>query len=1043
MVQKAQLTYLYSRVTIRRMVKKIGIIQFFFKPELYLTVLLLIVLPALMCLIYTPGIAGAAADEVKWSMVDIPLGGESGGWVLAGGSDIEHITVTSDGTLYCYADPSATSTTLFRSTDSGYHWSPVAGVDDAIIDIAAVPGTDEIYYTTESDVYKSVDGISSFIRLPQAPGGAGTENITISCIDVVRDDGNNIITAGTRDNDTLEYGGVYILDEGEPVSSWLDTNIGNYDVCAIEYSPGFAIDRQLIAVVTDEQDTLIRSRINTGSWGQVHGDAIIENLVTLTASIAFPGDYHATTEDYILFVAVNSASNEGDVYKVYGVGAPDNSAVDDLNTGAAYGFEDISISGLAVTGNTENTSLLAASSNGTVVYRSTDDGITWKRSIKEPTGQSVTGIIMAPGFNENGTAYLTTSGAESAYSVTRDGGITWNQVSMIDTGMSGGILDIAVTPVTSQDDAMFMLTFCGVNTEHSLWRCMEDEERWERVFSSTLDNIDSLNVVEISPEYGNSGEVLYLSGTKNGSPVILKSIDNGQTFHVSNTPNPVDVWSVLSNSTLILGSYNGTAANIYFTVNGGLTFLDGSPVGHQPLASIAISPNYDKDKTILVGNTDGWVYYSTDNGTIFKPLPPDTTSAPLEDSVYVTFDSNFAENSMVYGVSNSADKGVYRYKIGASTGWERLDANLPSGGVLGQVVVSEDGVLYAVNSQSVSAADEEGGMERSLNPTYSLGPTFETVIRGLADDVKLSGLWQRGNQLWSVDTYNTRLMTYIDTLTEKVNLTSPFNEAPGIGIKGLLLNWESLDGATQYEWQIDSDTDFSSVPTDFEGTTAASSVMLPDLNLNTTYYWRVRATQPVLSRWSERWSFDTALGNSIYAPVLLIPKAGDSDISLKPLFQWSALSGAESYELLVSSDAAFSNPVIIRADEYALPATAWKSDVSLDYNTTYYWKVRARGLGSLSDWSSVGIFSTGSEVTEIPPSSESLMSSMAPTSPAMEHQSDSPTVSKTQPEKQSSEIQEVRQFPEDWMLYLGGALLLIIVLLVVTLLVIVTRINRA
>jgi hypothetical protein len=71
------------------------------------------------------------------------------------------------------------------------------------------------------------------------------------------------------------------------------------------------------------------------------------------------------------------------------------------------------------------------------------------------------------------------------------------------------------------------------------------------------------------------------------------------------------------------------------------------------------------------------------------------------------------------------------------------------------------------------------------------------------------------------------------------------------------------------------------------------------------------------------------------------------------------------------------------------------------------------------------------------------MSSMVPTLPALQPQSDSPPASKTQPEEQSSELQEVRQFPEDWMLYMGGALLLIIVLLVVTLLVMVTRINRA
>ena len=84
-----------------------------------------------------------------------------------------------------------------------------------------------------------------------------------------------------------------------------------------------------------------------------------------------------------------------------------------------------------------------------------------------------------------------------------------------------------------------------------------------------------------------------------------------------------------------------------------------------------------------------------------------------------------------------------------------------------------------------------------------------------------------------------------------------------------------------------------------------SSTQLPELEPATTYYWRVRANEPVLSPWSDKWSFTTALGTETVAPQLLSPEAGATGMPLKPLFQWGATAGAESYELMVSPQPLF------------------------------------------------------------------------------------------------------------------------------------------
>lgn len=129
--------------------------------------------------------ATAGPDLVKWSWVNTPTEGEAGNWVLAGGSDVRHLTAAIDGTLYCYANPAGTSYRLFKSTDGGFSWSHTGMVKDEIVAIATAPDNASIvYYATSSSVYKSADAGNSFTPLPPGPGGAGTNNLAITSIDV-------------------------------------------------------------------------------------------------------------------------------------------------------------------------------------------------------------------------------------------------------------------------------------------------------------------------------------------------------------------------------------------------------------------------------------------------------------------------------------------------------------------------------------------------------------------------------------------------------------------------------------------------------------------------------------------------------------------------------------------------------------------------------------------------------------------------------------------------------------------------------------------
>lgn len=1016
----------------------------------YISLSLLVVLLLSPVFVWSQGTT-VSADDVKWSRVNTPAEGGAGNWVLANGSDIKHLAMSANGTLYAYAQ--GPTYTLYRSADGG-QWSYLGDVQDSIVDIAISPQDENtIYYATTANVYRSTDGGKKFYQLPAYPGGAGSNNIEITDIAVTHLS-KNIVAVATKDTDSAQYGGVFTLDEEPVIPSWSDSHIGSYDVYALEFSPSYTADRQLVAVATDETDTFVRFKNGGADWGATTGDARLDKdnsgiptpvVVSSSAAIAFPSDYEGTSADTVLFIAIDAGSNNGDAYKIAAAESPGSSQATDSNVASAYGMSNIDITGLAASGADAATYLLAGAARSAQTYYSSDGGLNWDRSRKQPTGGTRTYVLMNTDFEDSQQAYAATSGDDSAVSSSHDGGIVWNQAGLIDNYITS-IVDFAPSPQYSQDTTLFLVTF---GAHYCLWRSTDDGQKWERLYSSSLPDIDTIDLVEPSPEYSQDNRLVFLAGNSNGQPVLWKSADNGDSYarHPAIDPDagtslPIHAWAVVDDDTLFIGSYVGGNASIYRTLNGGYTYESGAIIGSQTINSMALSPDYTQDGTILVGNSNGWVYISSNNGERFEPLPPDATAPPLSGSVAVVFDPDFSRNHIVYAANPAADKGVYRFKVGTSEEWERIDSTLPSGGTVNQLIATANGALYASNSKA------DGGMERCLDPTYSLGPTFQTVTRGLSDGATLSGLWGHGSQLWSIDANQTRLLTYFDSLALPVTLLSPADNEGGLGtlinhtVSNVHVDWEAESSATKYEWQLDVDTDFSSVPTDFEGTIQASTARLPTLEPGTTYYWRVRAKEPVISPWSPKWSFTTCLDTDTASITLESPESGAMGVPTKPLFQWSAVPQAISYELILSSDIQFSNLVINRTGDFSLPATAWQVNIDLNPGTTYYWKVRAISSDTKSAWSAVGSFTTElPPPVVVPPTAPPAVMTPAP-APAPSPTAPAPP---TPPQPYLPTPPSPASIPEtpDWVIYLIGALLLAIILLIVTIMIFAVNLRRS
>ena len=997
--------------------------------------------------------------------------GAEGGWVLANGSDIQHLTAAADGTLYAYGK--GLTYTLYKSTDRGLKWSHIGNVQDAITDIAVSPNdVNTIYYATTTAVYQSNDGGNNFLPLPASPGGAGANNITITSLAVAWLN-NNVIGASTRDTDSAQYGGVYILNEGDIVPGWADSGIGSFDVYAIAFSPSYASDRQIIAVVTNETDTFAYNKIGNADWNAFIGPARLNKdnsnptgaiAVSGGAVIAFPVDYYADTSsgNSFFFLGIDTGAGTGDVYKIDCIDAPGESIATDLNCGMAYGEINTDVAGLTVHWDSQYSILLAGAADSCHIYTSTDGGAIWGKSKKVATGNSDTGVIMAPDFVTTGLIYAVSSGNGSALSISRDIGLSWNQISLIDTAITS-IVDFVPSPDLNASNAIFMITFGG---EHNLWRSTDDGSTWERILTSDSTGVDSMALVGLPPQYGTDSQTVFAVGESSGMPAVWESKDNGQTFQCRFTREPatgtalsIDVWVITGENTLYAGSFNGSQGKIYRTTNSGINFSDGAAAGADSFYSLAVSPDFENDGSLLAGNSDGGVYYSGDNGYSFQTLPYYAGAPPLTGSVSVAFDPDFKTNRTVYAASDTAGSGLFRFIIGQSDEWESIDGTLPAGAITNRLAVSGNGVLYAVSS------NPDDGMERCLNPRLASGPVFETVTLGLSDGAALSCLWQCGSRLWSIDISDCRLMTYCDTLTSPAVQVVPENGTSGIGslvdhtVRNITIDWETLEGATNYEWQCTYNTDFSTVPAGFNGTTSASSIRLPSLEPATTYHWRVRACAPVCSPWSSKRSFTTSMDTEGVDLQPEIPAAGAQGVSTKPVFQWSAVIGAEAYELLVATDADFSHPVIVKMNEYALTTNAWQCDVSLDYATTYYWKIRATTASTSSAWSSTSVFITESApvIDETPPPEppdittsldDSLMSLSSldgiqsfPANSSLEQAAALPPVTPATSPAPTTIVNQLPDMP-GWLIYLIGGLLGIVFLALMIVLVIVIKIKR-
>jgi Fibronectin type III domain. len=166
------------------------------------------------------------------------------------------------------------------------------------------------------------------------------------------------------------------------------------------------------------------------------------------------------------------------------------------------------------------------------------------------------------------------------------------------------------------------------------------------------------------------------------------------------------------------------------------------------------------------------------------------------------------------------------------------------------------------------------------------------------------------------------------------------------------LSWQADVEASGYRLEVSTD-DFATALHSYEG--AATSFTLDSLAYETTYSWRVRATNDAGDgQWSESWSFTTKAEpiTPVSQVVLSAPADGATDQALTPSLSWQADVEATGYRLEVSTD-----DFATALHSYEGAATSYTLD-SLAYETTYSWRVRATNEAGDGQWSESWSFTT-------------------------------------------------------------------------------------
>jgi hypothetical protein len=281
-----------------------------------------------------------------------------------------------------------------------------------------------------------------------------------------------------------------------------------------------------------------------------------------------------------------------------------------------------------------------------------------------------------------------------------------------------------------------------------------------------------------------------------------------------------------------------------------------------------------------------------------------------------------------------------------------------------------------------AAPDIPTGLTPASGETVSGMPTltWDRSAGATQYDVQVAATNSFGNVLWSVSTVNSRAGPPIQVPQgvdywrvrarsnggtsewatgsfERADVAAPTLLAPlGDTLKEPddppLLSWAPVPGATLYTVQVSIDSSFADSSAISAFTTRTSSLVVSQLKIPTTYYWRVQATvaNGQDTAWSDPGSYDL---EGLSAPTLVGPPDNINGNVQDIVLDWNPVAGAATYDVQISTDQDF---LTLANQASGVVGTSYSPPTTLN-NDQYYWRVRpVDAQGNVLDWSDVSVW---------------------------------------------------------------------------------------
>jgi len=922
--------------------------------------------------------ASAAAGTLAWGTYSTP---SNANYLLGGYNEITAAAIGNPTISLVAASPTGSATfawdnitqTMYKSTDGkGAIWAAaskiaVTGNPLALVVSPNFATDNAVALATTTQVWISTNGGGSFTNITPAFTGAAP---TFTSLDLgYWFTTGNVLTALLGLANTAGAAGINapytsnVLDYTYGAFGWSSVGAETNSVYGVKFSTHAITDGEAMCVYYTAAKALwISSDFGSLGWANAaypdnaivgapaNGSAVTTalDMAPTSVEIAMATDYTANTGASV-FVAVNGTNAQG-LYRVSGRANSAGSTVSESNSAA--------ITSLAVSGPIATAT----------VFAGTTTGISWSNtSTASPpswAGSAGLGTITNADVAVAGSMVVAgTTGMDGGVSMSANLGSSFQGVGLLNTG-AAAVLDVRLVNFRAASATTWFVTMANTSgtNEDYVFVTTNGGTSWQRIYAEV---VAAPLMVSVSTAYATDSTVAISDGTS----LLHISNNGGMTFsNVGSAATVVNSIFVINASNIFVGTAGGT-----YKVG---SFAQGA-TNSSNATSFALSPKDQTLATFLVGQSDGTVWQTTNNGGTFTELG----GAPGTGAAMVAY----GPDGTVYAAEGT---GVFSWSATASA-WSNLGQTLTSATAL---AVGGNNVLYVMDSTAANL------VYRSVNPnqentTAGGAPTFNSMnfgtVSGTAPADTLTSMAVltaiAGDTVLVMDTTGPTtsgvagcLEGFLDTMAVAPVKLVPANNAvvtfPG-NTPSVTLSWAAVTGATGYQVVLNGTVE----------TAVTTNSYTFNANYGSAYTWSVYVygvgtTAPAstfLGLSSPTLNFTTALSAIPVAPAVLNPPQGATNVPLSGFnFVWPADSTDLGAGLTVTYQFAIAQASAnTSANEFAIldysDNTATNSETlqeTLQPNAVYWWEVRSvamNGTGGVATYGawSVNTFTTGPAMT--------------------------------------------------------------------------------